>query len=91
MTPPAEPAEFSLQPILEVLERHQVDYPLLGGNATMAYGATRPTAEFDGVPRTTDENLRRRGSHVGLTKPLCTAPAAVKVIGRLLSQCAMLG
>lgn len=34
----------------------------MGGIATMAHGATRPTKDFDCLPRTTVENLDRLGA-----------------------------
>jgi hypothetical protein len=45
--------------IIEVLERHGVDYVLVGGIAAQAHGATRTTNDLDCVPRSTIENLQR--------------------------------
>ena len=49
--------------IIEVLERHGVDYVLVGGIAAQARGAIRTTNNLDCVPRSTIEtcnvSLRR--------------------------------
>jgi hypothetical protein len=52
-------AEFALQPILETLDRHHVEYLLVGGNATIAHGATRATFDFDCMPKNDTENFAR--------------------------------
>lgn len=43
----------------EVLDRHGVDYLVIGGVATQAYGAERPTGDFDCLVRRTGENFDR--------------------------------
>lgn len=45
--------------IVEVLDRHQVDYVLVGGYAGRLHGARRPTQDMDIAPSTTTENLTR--------------------------------
>ena len=45
--------------ILEVLDRHRVEYVLIGGYAAAVHGAKRPTYDIDITPATTAENLAR--------------------------------
>lgn len=45
--------------VLAMLERHGVEYLLVGGLAARAYGAIRQTADVDCVPHTTLDNLDR--------------------------------
>ena len=45
--------------ITEVLDRNGVDYLVIGGVATQAYGAERPTGDFDCLVRRTGENFDR--------------------------------
>jgi hypothetical protein len=52
--PPLDPEK-----ILAVLERHQVDYVLVGGLASEAHGSTRQTKDLDLCPAWTPENLTR--------------------------------
>src|SRR5258707_297859 len=42
---------------MEVLDRHHVEYVLVGGYAAQLYGARRPTYDIDITPATTQENL----------------------------------
>ncbi|MFC0080945.1 hypothetical protein ACFFRE_02075 [Aciditerrimonas ferrireducens] len=51
--------ETDLARIVEVLDRHGVEYLIVGGHATRAYGATRPTKDADCLVKTEKENLRR--------------------------------
>lgn len=51
--------EFDPDRILTALDRHGVDYVLVGGVAARVHGAGRATADIDCVPATTQENLRR--------------------------------
>jgi hypothetical protein len=51
--------EFDPRRIVEVLNRHHVDYVLVGGYAAQLYGARRPTYDIDIAPSTTLENLNR--------------------------------
>ncbi len=52
--PPLNPA-----PIFEALNRHQVDYVLIGGYAAQQHGAERPTEDVDVTPANDLENLGR--------------------------------
>ena len=45
--------------LLTTLDHHQVDFLLVGGVAAIAYGATRPTADFDCLARRSGDNLTR--------------------------------
>ncbi len=38
--------------LTEVLDRHGVDYLVIGGVATQAYGSERPTGDFDCLAQT---------------------------------------
>lgn len=59
MTTGSEHAELDRAEIIAALDRHNVEYLLVGGVATFAHGATRPTYDFDCLPRDTHENLDR--------------------------------
>jgi hypothetical protein len=50
---------FDAPKIVEILERHRVDYVLVGGFAAVLYGARRPTEDIDIAPAMTAENLHR--------------------------------
>jgi hypothetical protein len=45
--------------MLAVLDRHHVDYVVVGGFAANVHGAVRPTKDIDVAPATTMENLTR--------------------------------
>ncbi len=45
--------------VIEVLDRHGVQYLLVGGVAALLHGAHRPTLDFDLLPRSDEENLNR--------------------------------
>jgi len=45
--------------LTEVLDRHGVDYLVIGGVATQAYGAERPTGDFDCLVRRSVANFDR--------------------------------
>ncbi|MGH9123684.1 MAG: hypothetical protein ACRDZ8_03020 [Acidimicrobiales bacterium] len=45
--------------MVATLERHGVEYLIVGGVAAGAYGAARPTGDFDCVVRQATENLDR--------------------------------
>lgn len=45
--------------LLEVLERHRVQYVVVGGHAAEPHGSVRRTVDIDVVPRTTADNLER--------------------------------
>jgi hypothetical protein len=55
----ASNSEFDPDRILRVLDRHRVDYVLVGGVAARVHGAQRATADIDCVPATTHENFGR--------------------------------
>ena len=52
-------AEFEPARALEALDRHGVEYVLVGGLGARAHGATRPTSDIDLVPDGGDDNLAR--------------------------------
>lgn len=54
-----EPPPLDIDRILDVLNRHGVDFLLVGGVAAIAYGARRPTIDLDCVTPRTEENLTR--------------------------------
>lgn len=54
-----ERGQFDAEPILAVLERHGVEYVIVGGYAARMHGSTRPTRDVDVTPATTRENLDR--------------------------------
>lgn len=45
--------------IIATLNRHNVEYVIVGGYAANIYGAVRPTQDIDVTPKTTPENLAR--------------------------------
>ncbi|MDP9092559.1 MAG: hypothetical protein M3N95_06335 [Actinomycetota bacterium] len=51
--------ELDAHRIFDVLDRHHVDYVVLGGYAAQLYGARRPTTDVDVAPATTEDNLTR--------------------------------
>jgi len=55
-------ATFDPDRVLAMLDRHDVEYLLVGGLAARAHGAQRRTADVDCVPNTTAENLARMAS-----------------------------
>lgn len=59
MSPQQPAGQFDAAPILEVLERHRVQYVVIGGYAAVLHGAQRPTEDIDVVPATTHVNLGR--------------------------------
>jgi hypothetical protein len=56
---PVDPGAFELERILASLDRHGVEYILVGGLGARAHGATRPTMDLEFVPLSTSENLDR--------------------------------
>jgi hypothetical protein len=58
-TPLPDQSRPDVPRITEVLDRHRVDYLVIGGVATQAYGAERPTGDFDCLVRRTGENFDR--------------------------------
>lgn len=55
----ASSSEFDPDRILMVLDRHRVEYVLVGGVAARVHGAQRATADIDCVPATSHENFER--------------------------------
>jgi hypothetical protein len=47
--------------ITECFDRHGVEYLIVGGVGAQLHGATRPTNDFDSLPKTSGENLDRLG------------------------------
>lgn len=45
--------------LVECLDRHQVDYLIVGGIGAQLHGAQRPTFDFDSLPALSKENLGR--------------------------------
>lgn len=58
MTTGPDPS-LDLELILDALDRHKVNYLVVGGTAANAYGATRVTKDFDCIPEGSTENLGR--------------------------------
>ena len=63
--------QFDPMRIIEVLDRHHVEYILVGGYAAQLYGSRRPTYDIDITPSTTQQNLDRlsaalRELHAGI-------------------------
>lgn len=54
-----QPPVFQVERIFEVLDRHQVNYILVGGVAGILHGASRPTKDFDMVVPNERENHTR--------------------------------
>lgn len=50
---------FDPRALLAVLDRHHVEYVVVGGYAANVHGAVRPTMDIDVAPATTTENLTR--------------------------------
>jgi hypothetical protein len=59
---PAEPQRFDPARILAVLERHGVDYVMVGGFASQLHGARRRSYDIDFVPAATEANDDRLAS-----------------------------
>ncbi len=57
--PAHETPEPDLARIVSVLDRHRVEYLIVGGHATRAYGAQRMTHDSDCLVKTGRENLER--------------------------------
>jgi hypothetical protein len=66
---------FDPERIVETLNRHQVDYVLVGGYAARLYGARRPTYDIDIAPSTALDNLHR------LSEALRDLGAGIRVDG----------
>src|SRR5215212_3231493 len=55
----SEPPALDIGRLLATLDRHHVDFLVVGGVAAIAYGARRPTADLDCVARRSGGNLDR--------------------------------
>lgn len=58
----AEAPTFDPKRILEALDRHHVDYVMVGGFASQLHGARRQTYDIDFVPSATEANDQRLAS-----------------------------
>ena len=77
--------------LLEVLERHRVQYVVVGGYAAELHGSVRRTVDVDVVPRTTTDNLDRLAAALrevqarirteGLPEGLPFSPSAESMVG----------
>lgn len=54
-----EQPELDIGRILGALDRHEVDYLIVGGIAATIHGATRQTTDFDCMPARDASNLKR--------------------------------
>jgi hypothetical protein len=72
---PEPDACHDLRHLIEVLDRHGVEYLLVGGAAATAYGAERPTDDIDCVVR------RERGNLDRLADALRELNARLRVVG----------
>ncbi len=60
--PDFEGPPHDLPRVIEVLDRHEVEYLIVGGAAAYAYGAKRPTEDADCVVRRERADLDRLGA-----------------------------
>jgi hypothetical protein len=56
---PDEPSSLDVERILATLDRHHVEYLVVGGISTQLHGALRPTKDFDCLPERSSANLAR--------------------------------
>jgi hypothetical protein len=61
-TPSAEGGIPNVARLVEVLDRHGVEYLVIAGVAAPAYGAARQTQDFDCLVRRSAENFNRLAS-----------------------------
>ncbi|MEJ5256194.1 MAG: hypothetical protein WHS89_12690 [Acidimicrobiales bacterium] len=54
-----EPPVLDVRRVVEALDRHGVEYLIVGGVATRFHGAERLTKDIDLVPRSDADNLER--------------------------------
>ena len=54
-----QPSETDYATILRILEKHGVDYVVIGGVAGILHGSNLVTTDLDVMPARTDENLSR--------------------------------
>jgi hypothetical protein len=69
------PGRFDPVGIIEVLNRHGVDYVIIGGFAAAAQGSSLSTGDVDVTPERSPENLAR------LSKALTELDARIRVAG----------
>jgi hypothetical protein len=55
----AEASDFDPPRIIEVLDRHEVEYVIVGGFATQLHGTERATYDIEVVPSTSADNEER--------------------------------
>jgi len=84
--PPLQAAE-----LLQLLDRHDVRYVVVGGLAATVHGATRVTFDIDLVPEWTDGNLERlatalREAGAELQAPGSPTPTAFPIDARSLRR-----
>jgi hypothetical protein len=60
-----ERAQLDAEQIFAVLDRHEVEYVVVGGIAVQVYGHVRMTNDIDMIPEPTPGNLRRLASALG--------------------------
>jgi hypothetical protein len=72
----AVPPALEVEPLLEALDRHQVDYVLIGGLAARLHGSPLMTFDIDITPSTDRDNLAR------LAGALRELDAKLRVSGR---------
>jgi hypothetical protein len=58
-TNPELSPSLKLQPLLELLDRHAVDFIVIGGIAGIVHGSAHPTFDFDVVYARDEANLKR--------------------------------
>jgi hypothetical protein len=63
--PTPDSPRHDLGRLIEVLDRYQVEYLIVGGVAAIAYGAARPTEDVDCVVRRERANLERLAGALG--------------------------
>jgi hypothetical protein len=90
---------FNPRAMLAVLDRHHVEYVVVGGFAANVHGAVRPTKDIDVAPATTTENLTRLAAALRELKagirvdelpdglPFDTSAAALKGMTMLNLRC----
>lgn len=66
---PENSEKSSLEDIVELLNRHQVEFIVVGGQAEVLYGGTRVTYDVDLCYRRTQDNLRRLAQALQELKP----------------------
>ena len=62
MSNPGTGASLQLRDLLDVLDRHAVDFIVIGGIAGVVYGSAYPTYDFDLLYARDEQNLKRMAS-----------------------------